>query len=209
MSPDDEVFSDADLEPTPEEERALRRARADFVATLVALAAIAVWAGSLVATRWCAGPALGASLPESVAHSVLTAMRERTDQLGMGAALVVLGCEILRTLVTPGRGRPLGPRLRRLCGIVAAAAAAYVALVLGPIAARATQAGIVPGLGPAGGELARLEARGELLRLAELGRLGLLLGLQLGTLRRRVASDPAENEAEAPLPPGPAPKAPA
>jgi hypothetical protein len=208
MSPGDELFTDADLEPTAEERRAVWRRRLDLASSLIGLGAIALWAGTIAAVRWCAIPALGATLPAALGSTLLAAIHSRADGIGIGCGAVLLGSEVGRLFVQAEARRAVGPRLRRLVAIFAAGAAAYLGLGLSPARDRAAQGGGPQGFGPQGSEAALLARRSEQLRLGELVLLGLLLGLQLATARGRPDRDQQEPEAEAPLPPGPRSKAP-
>ena len=208
MSPGDELFTDADLEPTAEERHAAWRRRIDLGACIVGLGAIALWGGAIAAVRWCAAPALDATLPAALGSSVLAAIHNRADGIAIGCAAVLLGTEVGRLFLRTEPRRAAGPRLRRLLAIFAAGAAAYLGLGLRPALERAARASVPQELGPEDAQVALLTRRAEQLRLGELGLLGLLLGLQLATARCRPDPDEQQPEAEAPLPPGPGRKAP-
>ncbi len=206
--PGNEVFSEADLAPPEWEVRAKRKARLDRIAATVAAIALGLWGGGLVALGACAAPLVFGLTPFPFSADAMGAVFARFDKIAVGASIVVLGCEVLRTAVEVrknGRG-PLAARIRRYLGMVAALLAIYGATQLTPAILRLHQAGIRRGVGPDGELLETLHRRAELVGKATVPLAALLVALHVATVRS--ARDEEEEEAPAPLPPGALPKKP-
>jgi hypothetical protein len=200
-----EQFTEADLAPSPEEQKAARRALADRAATALAVTAAGVWMGGMIALGACAAPFVFRMTPAPFSGDAMGAAFARFDQIALGAAVILLGCEVIRTAVAARRGRTLAARIRRTIAIVLACAAAYVGLALTPRINDLHRSGAMRNQGEQGQELERVHRRAELV-----GKLEVVLGaglifLHIFTLAaRRPDEDDDEEDAPAPLPPGPA-----
>ncbi|MBI4705716.1 MAG: DUF4149 domain-containing protein [Deltaproteobacteria bacterium] len=183
----DDVFTEADLQPSPAERRSARRRLIDTSAAALAVGAVGLWVGGIVALEACVGPAVRGLVPPPLGGRILAAALARFDDLAIACAAVALGCEVVRTAVSRRRQgnmiAALAARLRRLVAIAMAGAAVFTSLWLVPAMTAPEQAAVV--------------ARG----LAPLG--ALLVALHVFTLRARPSDDEDDEEPVAPLPPGP------
>ncbi|MCC6557112.1 MAG: DUF4149 domain-containing protein [Polyangiaceae bacterium] len=205
MNDDEHRFTEADLEPTPEERRAARRALADRVAASAAVLAGGVVIGGLVALGACAAPFVFQMTPRPFSGDAMGAAFARFDQIALGAAVALLGAELVRTWAA-GRRRTLAARVRRLVAMLLAGAVAYVGLVLTPRIIELHRAGARRGDGAQGQELDRIHRRAELAGRAELFLGAAVVVLHVFTLGARRPEDDEEDDddhAFAPLPPGP------
>lgn len=203
MTPGDDVFSEADLEPDPEEIRARRRFLVDRIATVVAVACAGVLAGGLIALGYCAAPLVFRLTPPPQSGFAMGGAFARFDSIAIGCGVIMLGCEVVRTLL--GRRRPTtAARIRRFVAMLMAAGAAYSGLHLSTGIVTFYQAGVRRGAGPEGAKLDSLHQQAELVAKAQIPLAALLIGLHVFTLRS--PRDDEEEEAAtapAPLPPGP------
>jgi hypothetical protein len=200
-------FTEADLEPSPDEQRAARRALADRAAASVAALVAGAWVGGMIALGACAAPFVFRLTPAPFSGEAMGAAFARFDQLALGAAVVLLGAEVVRTWAAGRRGRTLAARIRRSLAMLMAVAAAYVGLSLTPRINELHRGGARRGEGAAGMELERIHRRAELF-----GRAVVLVGAAVAILHvltlgaRRPQDDEGEeddDEAFAPRPPGP------
>lgn len=203
MSPGDDTFSAADLEPSPADHRALWSNRLDRVAAVIAVGAAGLWAGGLVALGVFRGIEVFGTLPPTLAAEARASALASFDVIGLGCAAVLLGCEMARSAIAFRRRRRIIDRIRRIGALGLAACAAYLALVIAPGVIELRSAGIVPGLGAHGAELARLEERAIGVRQLEVVLAAVLMMLQIGTLRSREEDDDEAHAAPAPRRPGP------
>jgi hypothetical protein len=205
-APGNEVFGEDDLAPPEWEVRARRRARIDRAAVVVAVLALGVWAGGLVALGACAAPLVFGLTPFPFSADAMGAVFARFDKIAVGAAIVVLGCEVVRTIVDMKRGaRPSrAARARRYLAMLAALMAVYGATQLTPGILRLHRAGVRRNVGPDGQELETLHKRAELIGKALVPLAAVLVALHVATLRSPRDEEEDENQAAAaPLPPGP------
>lgn len=198
-----DTFTEADLAPDPEEQSAARRAIAERAAATVAVLATGIYLGGLVALGACAAPMVFRITPAPFSGDAMGLAFARFDQIAIGASVLALGSEVVRTWAAGPRGRTLGPRLRRLCAIAMAAATAYVGLSLTPRINELHHQGVRRGEGPQGQLLDVTHRQAELV-----GKVGMVFGLGLVvlhvfTLRVRRPEDEDDEDAPAPLPPGP------
>jgi hypothetical protein len=211
MKPGDDVFTEDDLAPSSEERRARFRDRIERGATAVAVAALGLWMGGLVALGTCAAPFVFERTPYPFSAQAMGAAFERFDRIAIGCAVVVLAAEVARTVAALRRPhvRSLWARVRRYGAIFLAGAASYSGLRLTPEILRLHQEGLAslePGLRP-GLEASRLPESelGVLHTQAELLGKGIvvvalaLIVLHVMTLRGTRDDD----DVDAPLPPGP------
>jgi hypothetical protein len=199
--PGGDRFTDADLEPSPDERSAGRRLVLELAATAVAVAIAGLWLGFSLGPRLVAGPVLSGLLPAALAERLGAAMAQKSDGWGLGFAAALLATEVLRTVVGRGRGRALAARLRRMVVIIVGGCAVLLAVVLASSDPPATAG--PPGEAPPGVSLplAGPARQAASLRSFEMGLLALLVLLQVTTLPKL---RPEEDEpAVAPAPPGP------
>jgi len=155
-------------------------------ATAVALAALAIWVGGMVALGACAAPIVFGKVPPPLAGDTMGTIFRRFDLIAMTCAVVVLAVEAVRSLLLSGRPSYLD-RIRGLGAIGAAACAIYVGVVASPGIMALHEAGTVRGQGEAGARLERLHDMAEMMGKAEVG-LGLLvIVLHVLTLRTQDA----------------------
>jgi hypothetical protein len=197
----EERFSASDLEPSDEERRTARLSLVDRVAAAVGALAAGVWVGGMVALGACAAPFVFRLTPAPFSGDAMGAAFARFDHIALGAAVTLLGAEVARIYAAGARARLPAARVRRVIAVVMAACAAYGGLSLSPHILELHQAGARRGEGPLGEELERTHVRAE-----QVGKLELALGaavvlLHVLTLPARRPED--EDEAAAPLPPGP------
>jgi putative copper export protein len=159
-------------------------ARLEWGAAVVAVVALSIWVGGLVALGACAAPIVFKVVPAPLSGDAMGAVFRRFDGIAIGAAVVVAGCEALRMWV---RDWPASSteRLRSALVVATAAAAIYGGVKLSPSIVALHAAGAVRGFGEAGAELERLHELAEGVAKAEVSMGLLLLVLQVTTLRRR------------------------
>jgi hypothetical protein len=206
MQPEEHRFTEADLEPGPEERRAALRTLVDRAAASVAALVAGAWAGGMIALGVCAAPFVFRLTPAPFSGEAMGAAFARFDQLALGAAVVLLGAEVVRTWAAGRRGRTLAARVRRGLAMLMAAAAAYIGLALTPRINELHRNGARRGMGEQGAELDRIHRRAEMLGRAEVLFGATVVVLHVLTLRTRRPEDEDEegdDDASAPLPPGP------
>jgi uncharacterized membrane protein len=201
---EEQRFSESDLEPTPEERRAARRALADRIAAGVGALVAGAWIGGMIALGVCAAPFVFRLTPAPFSGDAMGAAFSRFDQLAIGAAVILLGAEVTRTWAAGRRGRTPAARVRRVLAMLMAGAAVYIGLVLTPRIMELHQAGVRRGEGAEGLELERIHRRAEAMGKAEVAMGAVVVLLHVLTLgSRRPEEDEEDEEALAPLPPGP------
>jgi hypothetical protein len=197
----DEVFSEADLAPPEWEVRAKRRAMLDRAAAIVAVLALGTWAGGMVALGACAAPLVFGLTPYPFSANAMGAVFARFDKIAVGAAIVALGCEVVRSVIDIRRGASTWARVRRYLGMLAAGLAIYSATQITPEILRLHHAGVRRNVGPDGERLEQVHGRAEAIGKALVMAAAALLALHVATLRS--ARDEEESQAPGPLPPGP------
>jgi hypothetical protein len=189
-------FTEADLAPSDEERRAHFKFKIEKGATAVAVIAIGLWMGGLVALGACAAPFVFKLTPAPFSGDAMGAAFARFDSIALGAAVVALGAEVLRTWAAGRRGGHPA-RVRRFLAILLAAGAAYIALGLTPQIIQMHQKGITRG----DVVLDDVHHRAEMIGKVELfGGLARMI-LHVATLGSRVEDE--DDDAPGPLPPGP------
>lgn len=203
MKPGDDVFTEDDLAPSSEDRRARRRDRFDRAAAIVAVIALGLHMGGLVALGACAAPFVFERTPYPFSAQAMAAAFARFDRIAIGCAVVVLGAEVVRTWARMRRPdvRSIAARLRRYAAILLALAATYTGLYLTPEILRLHQEGVAAGGGLEGTPLGAIHGQAELLGKVVVALAVLLIALHVATLRGR--ADEEDDEADAPLPPGP------
>ena len=208
IPPGQDVFSEADLEPSDDERRAERRGHIDVVAAIVAVISAGTWAGGMVALGACAAPMVFRHVPAPLSGMAMGAAFARFDSLAIGCAAVLLGAELVRTLLSlrRRRGAVLG-RLRRYAALLLAAGTVYTGAVLTPTILRLYEQGARRNVGADGGELERLHNLAETIGKISLPLALAVIVLHVVTLvQARGRPDDEEEPAPAPLPPGPRPQ---
>lgn len=170
--------------PTPEARALPRAARIVRATTAVAVVALALWVGGLVALGACAAPLVFRLVPAPWSGDAMGAVFRRFDAVAISCAVVVLGCEAVRLWSRQSLGlRPtLFERARGLCAIVAAVAAIYIGVDTSPKILTLHAAGAIRGLGDSGLMLEQLHRVAETLAKIEVCFGVLLLVLHVLTL---------------------------
>jgi hypothetical protein len=196
-----ETFSEADLEPSADERRARRVDVIDRVAATVAALSVGVVVGGMFALGACAAPFVFQLTPAPFSGDAMGSAFARFDQIAITLSVVLLGAEVVRTFLARRQPQTASVRLRRLAGIVFAACTAYMGLSLSPTINELHRAGARRGVGPDGVRLDEIHHRASAVGKVELGVGVILVGLHVFGVRGRREED--EDEADAPLPPGP------
>jgi hypothetical protein len=198
-------FTEADLAPSDDERRAARKFQVERGATGAAVLAIGLWIGGLVALGACAAPFVFQRTPAPYSGDAMGAAFARFDSITLGCAVVLLGAEATRTWASGKRGRTTVARVRRVLGVVLAAAAAYVAMACTPQIQALHAAGVRRNDGPQGVELERIHKTAELVGKLELAGGAALIFLHVFTLGAKKPDDDDDDlraPEPGPLPPG-------
>ena len=193
-------FTAADLEPSDDDKRAARNAIIDRVATTVAVLSVGLWVGGMIALGACAAPFVFEMTPAPASGYAMGAAFARFDQIAIGAAVFLLAAEVARTLVAGRRSRSLAARVRRLLAVVMALGAVYTGLKITPRILQLHHDGARRGLGEGGAELERIHHSAERIGKAVTLAGVIVIALHVFTLG---AKKPDDDDAPAPLPPGP------
>lgn len=153
-------------------------------AAIVAILALAIWIGGLVALGACAAPLVFKIVPAPVSGEAMGAVFRRFDMIAISCAVVVLGCEAVRIWVREGSATT-AERLRGLLAVTAAGAAIYGGVELSPSIIALHAAGAVRGLGENGVKLDRIHDLAEAVAKVEVAVGFFLLALQVSTLQRQ------------------------
>jgi hypothetical protein len=167
---------------------ALRATRLDRAATVVAVVALAVWIGGLVALGACAAPLVFGLVPAPWSGDAMGAVFRRFDGVAITCAVIVLGCEAVRLWAAPlvrERRSSVRDRARGLFAIGAALAAIYSGVQVSPKILALHAGGAVRGFGEAGLALESLHRVAETLGKIEIAFGLLLLVLEVLTLEAR------------------------
>jgi len=146
----------------------------DRCAASAAVLAAGLWIGGLVALGACAAPFVFRLTPAPFSGDAMGAAFARFDQIALGAAVVILACEVVRTWIARREPRGTAARVRRIVAVVMASFAAYEGLLLTPRILELHRAGARRNVGPEGAELERVHVRAE-----QVGKLDLSLGVAL------------------------------
>jgi hypothetical protein len=130
-----------------------------LASAVVALLAIALWLGGLLALGAIAAPVVFSVVAMPSSADAMTIVFRRFDLVAMGCALVVLAAEGTAFFAGPPSTRVDGWRVAAC--LVASALGAYEAVAVSPRIAALHRAGFVRGLGPEGIELSRLHDMAE------------------------------------------------
>jgi hypothetical protein len=197
-----ETFSEADLEPSPADTGAKRRDLIDRAAGTVGAIAAGIVSGGMLALGACAAPAVFNLTPAPFSGTAMGEAFTRFDRVAIGAAVVALGAEVVRTFLARATRPRLGARIRRLTGIALAGCTAVLGLSLSPTINEMHAAGVRRGEGEQGVALEAVHKRAETVGKLEVALGFALVGLHLFTVRR-AADEDEDVDAPAPLPPGP------
>jgi hypothetical protein len=158
------------------------------VTTTVALVALTVWIGGLLALGAIVAPIIFAAVPFALAADSMAIVFARFDKVAMGAAAVVLATEAVR--VGTGARLTLAGSLRVAVSVVIAGLAVAEGLWVTPTIAGLHAAGAVRGVGEAGASLATAHTLAEQLGKGQAFLAIALIALHVGTLGRvREATD--------------------
>ncbi len=157
------------------------------VTSIVALLAIAVWLGGLVALGAIAAPVVFSIVSLPTAADAMTVVFRRFDLVAMTCAAAILVSEAISAL-----GARFGrvDIARSVVSAVAAVAAVFEGTEVSPRIAMLHAAGVSRGLGSGGTELARLHGVAELLGNAQVLFLAVAVALHVAALARSQNPDP-------------------
>lgn len=202
--PGHEVFSAADLAPPEWVRREQRRSRIERTAAFVAMLALGLWAGGLVALGACAAPMVFGLTPFPYSADAMGAAFARFDALAVGCAVTALAAEVTRTVLelrhSATRRERLFNRARRYVAMLAAGLAIVSGTQFTPEIQALHRAGVRRNVGTEGARLSAVHNRAETAGKAEVLACILAMALHLATVRSQRDDD--EN-ALTPLPPGP------
>lgn len=207
LAPGEDVFTEADLESSDDHRRTHQLMRVDRGATIIAVTALGLWCGGMIALGACAAPMVFQLTPYPSSGHAMGSAFSRFDSIAMGCGLVLLACEVGRTIVALKLGRrssSLLGRIRRYGAIFMAAAAAFTGLHLTPGIMELYRAGARRNVGVSGTQLEQLHAQAEMIGKVTVGLAVLLIALHILTLPMARPDD--EHQALTPLPPGPTDK---
>ncbi len=196
----EERFSESDLLPSKEERMAGVAHWLDRSFASVAVIAVGVAIGGMLALGACAAPFVFSLTPAPDNGTAMGAAFARFDRIALTCSMLLLAAEVVRTVVAWGTPRTMAPRLRRVFGVLFAACTAYSGLALTPTINDLHRAGVVRSEGDDGARLDAIHKRAELVGKAELAVGVILVALHVFTTRR---AGEDEGQFAAPLPPGP------
>lgn len=199
----DGTFSEEDLAPSEDEVRAKRTWLLDRLAACVGVLSAGVVLGGTLALGMSAAPAVFRLTPKPFSGTAMGAAFASFGQVALGAACVALVVEVARTILHRRSKQRPWDRVRRLVAIGLAGCAAMLAFDLTPRISRMHADGAVRGEGDAGRALDAVHQRAELVGKIEVGLAAALVLLHVMTLRGPGRPEDEDDEAEAPLPPGP------
>jgi hypothetical protein len=169
-APGEDVFTEDDLAPDSLDSldsldiKAMRNMRIDRGLVVIAVSALGLWVGGIIALGACAAPMVFEFTPHPFSGRAMGAAFMRFDSIAIGCSVVVLGCEVVRTLLTmKERSQALMPRVRRYFAIAMAAGAVFLGMRLSPEIMRLHEAGVRRGIGVDGEHLQAIHAQAELI----------------------------------------------
>jgi hypothetical protein len=153
------------------------------IAGVVAMLALAVWLGGLVALGALVAPVIFSRVSMPSSADAMTVVFQRFDSVAMASAAALLLTEAVRAVARV----PFAPldHLRAGVSVLAAAAAVYEGASVSPRIATLHAEGAIRGLGSAGMELAKLHNVAELLGKTEVVLLVAVVVLHVVTATRR------------------------
>ena len=161
---------------------------ASRVASVVALLALSVWLGGLLALGVVVAPVVFTMVSWPANADAMTVVFRRFDVVAMTCAALVLAAEAARALARVGFTR--GDHARALLASLAAAAAVLEGTRVSPRIAALHTAGAIRGVGAAGMELARLHDLAELCGKTEVVLLAVVVALHALSLSAGARSLP-------------------
>jgi hypothetical protein len=162
--------------------------RARRVLAVVALLAVAVWLGGLVALGAVAAPVVFSIVPWPSSADAMSVVFRRFDGVAMTSAAIVLATEAVRAVLRLPFARL--DHGRALVSLLAAAGAVVEGVVISPRIAALHAAGAIRGVEGPGLELARLHDLAEWCGKTELVLLAVVVVLHVVALSR--APSPVE-----------------
>lgn len=204
--PGEDVFTEDDLAPGDDEKRAVRNSRIDKAAATVAAIALGVWLGGTVALGACAAPKVFELTPYPWNGKAMGAAFMRFDMIAIGCAVAALGAEVTRTLLVLKRRSTKGAivtRVRRYALIVFAAGVVWTATQISPAIMELHESGVRRNQGADGAELERIHSQAELIGKVNAVIALVLIVLHVATVRSPYDELEDDEDAYAPLPPGP------
>jgi hypothetical protein len=161
--------------------------------SIVALLAVAVWLGGLIALGAIAAPVVFSHVSFPASADAMTLVFRRFDAVAMASAAVVLGTEAVR----PAAGMPFArpDHARALVSLLAAALAVFEGVKVSPRIADLHAAGAIRGVDAAGVELARLHDLAETCGKAQLVLLAIVVGLHVIALSSPAGASPRSRPA--------------
>lgn len=168
----------------------MSHARLDRSFAALAVCALSIWIGGTVALGACAAPLVFRIVPAPLAGDAMGSVFRRFDAFAISAAVVVLGCEAVRSWIA---ARPTSlSRTRTSATLVAAASAIYRGVAVSPAIVGLHAAGAIRGVAADGAALERWHRLAEALAKTEvfLG-LGLIV---MHVLTAGAADDEGDSE---------------
>jgi hypothetical protein len=150
------------------------------VGSVLALVAVSIWMGGLVALGALAAPVVFAIVPLPASADAMTVVFRRFDMVAMACASVTLATEAARAGMRLTFRRL--DRARSLVSLLAAAVAVFEGTRISPRIAQLHAEGVLRGLGPGGRELSRLHDLAETSGQVQLALLTLVIVLHVVTL---------------------------
>jgi hypothetical protein len=153
------------------------------IAGVVAMLALAVWLGGLVALGALVAPVIFSRVSMPYSADAMTVVFQRFDTVAMASAAALLLTEAVRAVARV----PFAPldHLRAGASVLAAAAAVYEGASVSARIAMLHAEGAIRGVGSAGMELAKLHSVAELLGKTEVVLLVGVVVLHVVTATRR------------------------
>lgn len=166
-------------------------ARSERVVTGVAVSALGLWVGGIVALGACAAPVIFREVPAPISGGAMGIVFQRFDMVAIACSVVVLGCEAARIASQGGRGSARADVVRGVVVACMAAFAIYQGVFLSPAIVALHAGGAVRGFHEDGLAMERLHTLAELLAQAQV-----LLGV--GALMLEVVTLGEGREAKVP-----------
>jgi hypothetical protein len=197
----DQTFSEEDLQPSDDDKRRARLGVVDRAAASVAVLAAGLVAGGMLALGACAAPSVFRTVPDPLSGMAMGSAFARFDRVAIAASCVALFAEVVRTYLVRRERPRVVARIRRFAGIGLAAVTTFIGMRISPEINDLYAMGARRGDGDLGARLEQTHRQAEQLGTIELALAAALVALHVFTLRDwRVVE---EEEAVAPLPPGP------
>ena len=152
------------------------------VTAVVAMLALAVWLGGLVALGALVAPVVFSRVSMPWSADAMTVIFQRFDSVAMASAAILLVTEAVRAIARVPFARV--DHLRAGVSVLAAAAAVYEGASVSPRIVMLHAEGAIRGMGSAGMELAKLHDMAELLGKTEVALLVVVVVLQVVTSTR-------------------------